>query len=169
MDGLAQDREGALARAGHSLRRDDQPAASHTYADDLLANTKTLYDKTRTATFTADQIANGARSLLDEVAKNKVTGEEEYWSRTDLWDFQGNVDGARVGFDGLRPILAVRNPDLEKRIAARFADLQEILDRTKRGSAYKPYDELSQPQVKQLADAVNALDEPVSQLAAAVV
>ena len=64
-----------------------------------------------TLTFTADQIANGSRGLLDEVATGKVTGEEEYWSRTDLWDFQANVDGARVGFDGLRPLLQERDPD----------------------------------------------------------
>ena len=53
-------------------------------------------------TFTVDQIANGSRGLLEEVANGKVTGEEEYWSRTDLWDFQANVDGARVGFEGVR-------------------------------------------------------------------
>ena len=75
------------------------------FADDLVANTDELYDRTRTLTFTADQIANGSRGLLDEVATGKVTGEEEYWSRTDLWDFQANVDGARVGFEGLRPLL----------------------------------------------------------------
>ncbi|MEN0071059.1 MAG: iron uptake system protein EfeO, partial [Propionicimonas sp.] len=60
------------------------------YAQDLLANTQTLYDRTRDMTFTADAIANGAKGLLDEVATGKVTGEEEYWSRTDLWDFQAN-------------------------------------------------------------------------------
>jgi iron uptake system component EfeO len=38
------------------------------YADDLIENTNTLYDKTRDLTFTADQIANGSRGLLDEVA-----------------------------------------------------------------------------------------------------
>ena len=47
--------------------------------------------------FTVDQIGNGAEELLDEVATGKVTGEEEIWSHTDLWDFQANVDGARVG------------------------------------------------------------------------
>ena len=51
-------------------------------------------------TYTVDQIANGSRGLLEEVATGKVTGEEEYWSRTDLWDFQANVDGARVGLRG---------------------------------------------------------------------
>ncbi len=49
-----------------------------TYAEDLLANTTTLHDRTRDMSFTADQIANGAKGLLDEVATGKVTGEEEY-------------------------------------------------------------------------------------------
>ncbi|WP_344808123.1 EfeM/EfeO family lipoprotein, partial [Microlunatus ginsengisoli] len=139
------------------------------YADDLLANTKTLYGKTRTVSFTADQIANGARGLLDEVATGKVTGEEEYWSRTDLWDFQGNIDGARVAFEGLKPLLQTKSPALEKQLAARFAALQALLDKTKQGDGFVSYDQLSQDQVKQLSSAVNALSEPLSQLAAAVV
>jgi len=94
----------------HRIEKDLWPAAAHgyrpldqagrkKYADDLLANTKELYRRTQTTTFTVDQIANGAKSLLDEVATHKVTGEEERWSRTDLWDFQANVDGARAGFE----------------------------------------------------------------------
>ncbi len=139
------------------------------YADDLLANTQTLYDKTRTVTFTADQIANGARGLLDEVAKSKVTGEEEYWSRTDLYDFQANIDGARVAFEGLKPLLEKKNPELATQITAKFAALQKLLDETKKGDGFVSYDDLTPDQVKQLSDAVNALSEPLSQLAAAVV
>jgi iron uptake system component EfeO len=139
------------------------------YADDLLANTQTLYDKTRKITFTADQIANGARGLLDEVAKSKVTGEEEYWSRTDLYDFQANIDGARVAFEGLKPLLEKKDPELAAQITAKFAALQKLLDETKQGDGFVSYDDLSKEQVKQLSDAVNALSEPLSQLAAAVV
>ena len=50
-----------------------------------------------------DQLGNGREELLDEVATGKVTGEEEAWSHTDLWDFQANVDGARVAFEVLAP------------------------------------------------------------------
>ena len=103
------------------------------YADDLMRNTNTLYDKTRNLTFTADEIANGVRGLLDEVATGKVTGEEEYWSRTDLWDFQANVDGARVGFEGLRPLLATKAPALDSQIDARFDTLQKLLDAHRSG------------------------------------
>jgi iron uptake system component EfeO len=138
------------------------------YADDLMENTNTLYDKTRDLTFTADQIANGSRGLLDEVAVGKVTGEEEYWSRTDLWDFQANVDGARVGFDGLRPLLQKRDPELDSQIDEKFLALQALLDTHKSGDGFKYYNELTQPEVKALSDAVNALSEPLAKLAAAV-
>jgi iron uptake system component EfeO len=139
------------------------------YSDDLMKNTDTLYDKTRKLSFTADQIANGSRGLMDEVAKGKVTGEEEYWSRTDLWDFQANVDGARVGFDGLRPLLQKKNVTLDKQIDEKFVALQSLLDAQRVGDGFKTYDELSKPEVKQLSDAVNALSEPLSKLAAAVI
>ena len=139
------------------------------YADDLLTNTNTLYEKTRGLSYTTDQIANGSRGLLDEVATGKVTGEEEYWSRTDLWDFQANVDGARVGFDGLRPLLQTKDAELDTQIDAKFVALQGLLDAQRSGDGFKYYNELSAAEVKQLSDAVNALSEPLSQLAAAVI
>ena len=84
------------------------------YADRLLADTETLHEpRSRSSTFTVDQIGNGAKSLLDEVATGKVTGEEEIWSHTDLYDFQANIDGARVAFEGLRPVLKQKDPALE--------------------------------------------------------
>ena len=120
-------------------------------------------------TYTADQIANGSRGLLDEVATGKVTGEEEYWSRTDLWDFQANVDGSRVAFDGLRPLLQQKNPALDSQIETQFKQLQLMLDKYRVGDGFQTYDQLSKAEVKELSDAVNALAEPISKLAAAVV
>ncbi len=139
-----------------------------TYADDLLTNTQTLDDRVQELTYTVDQIANGSRGLLEEVATGKVTGEEEYWSRTDLWDFQANVDGARVGYEGLKPILEQKDPELAGDLDARFADLQALLDAQREGDGFKTYDQLTPDEVKQLSDAVNALSEPLSQLTAAV-
>jgi iron uptake system component EfeO len=154
------------ARAKNYEPLDDAGRAK--YADDLMTNTQTLYDKTRDLTFTADQIANGSRGLLDEVATGKVTGEEEYWSRTDLWDFQANVDGARVGFDGLRPLLQKRDAALDTQIDAKFVALQQLLDQHRAGEGFVYYNELTKAEVRQLSDAVNALSEPLSQLAAVV-
>ena len=144
------------------------PAERATYATDLVDNTQVLNDRVRTMTFTADAIANGAKGLLDEVATGKVTGEEEYWSRTDLWDFQANVDGARVAWEGLRDLLKRKNPTLDTQIETRFTGLQALLDEQRVGDGFVTYDELTKPQVKELSDAVNALSEPLSKMAGAV-
>jgi iron uptake system component EfeO len=145
------------------------PAARAKFADDLMANTDELATRVPELTYTVDQIANGSRGLLDEVATGKVTGEEEYWSRTDLYDFQANVDGARVAFEGVQPIVEKNDPELAEQIATRFEELQALLDETRQGDGFVSYDELTEDQVKQLSDAVNALSEPLSRLAAAVV
>jgi hypothetical protein len=94
------------------------------FGDDLLANTTDLESRVQDLDYTVDQIANGSRGLLEEVATGKVTGEEEYWSRTDLWDFQANVDGARVGDEGLKPLLEVKDPELSQQIETAFTNLQ---------------------------------------------
>ena len=39
------------------------------------------------------QLANGSKALLDEVATGKITGEEERYCHTDLWDFEANLAG----------------------------------------------------------------------------
>ncbi len=145
-------------------------AQRKTFADDLAKNTDTLHQRVRKLSYTADQIANGSKGLLDEVATGKVTGEEEYWSRTDLWDFQANVDGARVGFEGLKPLLTKRGEtELSTQIESRFAALQTLLDKHESGTGFVLYNELSPAEVKALSNAVNALSEPLSKLTAAVV
>jgi iron uptake system component EfeO len=135
----------------------------------LVADTQELVDRVQTITFNADQLGNGAKELLDEVAIGKVTGEEEIWSHTDLWDFQANVDGARVAFDVLRPALDTKDPELGVLIEERFVEIQALLDQYRSGDGFVLYTELTDAQVKELSDAVNALGEPLSQLTAAVV
>jgi len=161
----------------HRIEKDLWPPAGYkqlstaeraTYADDLMANVTTLHSRIPGLTFTVDQIANGSRGLLEEVASGKVTGEEEIWSHTDLWDFQANVDGARVGWEGVKPIVQAKDPQLALQLDQRFTALQKLLDQQKSGDGFVFYDKVSDADKKALADAVNALSEPLSRLTAAV-
>ncbi|HEY8790011.1 MAG TPA: iron uptake system protein EfeO [Actinopolymorphaceae bacterium] len=139
------------------------------YSDLLVKNTAELYKRTRTMSFSATEIANGSQGLMDEVATGKVTGEEEIRSHTDLYDFQANMEGARIGFEGLRPLLKKKNPTLDSQIDARFTALQTLLDKYRTGDdGFQLYIDLTKPQIKQLSDAVNALAEPLSKLSGAV-
>ncbi|GAA0969836.1 Efem/EfeO family lipoprotein [Nocardioides aquaticus] len=180
MDAREADLEPGQAWTGwHLLEKDlwPQRAQGYTpltdaerarYAGKLMEDTETLDARIGELELTVDQIANGSRGLLEEVATGKVTGEEEYWSRTDLYDFQANVDGARVGFEGVRPLLEEKDPELAAQLDLRFTDLQDLLDEQRRGDGFVGYDEVPAREIKQLADAVNALSEPLSRLTAAV-
>ncbi len=138
-------------------------------AAQLVADTEDLASRTRTVELTADKLGNGAKELLDEVATGKLTGEEEIWSHTDLWDFQANIDGARIAFENLRPDLNQRNPELATSLDTKFAALQAELKQHARGEGFAYYNELSPDQVQKLAALVDALGEPLSHLTAAVV
>ena len=138
------------------------------YADRLLDDLQELEGQVADAHYTGEQIANGAKELLDEVANGKITGEEEIWSHTDLYDFQANVDGAHQAFEVLEPVVSQTDAELESSLTQRFAELQDLLDGHRRGDGFASYTELSEEQVKELSDAVNALSEPLAQLAAAV-
>lgn len=135
----------------------------------LVADTEDLVSRTRNVELTPDKLGNGAKELLDEVATGKVTGEEEIWSHTDLWDFQANVDGARIAFENLKPVLEQKDPALATSLEAKFAALQAELTQHARGEGFMYYDELTPEQVQKLAALVDALGEPLSNLTAAVV
>lgn len=142
----------------------DSPAI----ADQLITDVTTLGQKAAALQLSALDLANGAKSLLDEVATGKITGEEEAFSHTDLSDFQANVDGSEGAIQALRPVLAERNPPLVSALDGRFADVQKLLDAQRAGDTFKLYTELSPDQIKQFASAVDALSEPLSRVAEVV-
>ncbi|MEU6919634.1 iron uptake system protein EfeO [Streptomyces sp. NPDC046631] len=124
-----------------------------------------------TADITPTSMANGAKELLDEVATGKVTGEEERYSHTDLIDFKGNVEGAEKSYELLKPIASKNDAALTTTLDKRFAELNTLLDkyREDKGSyAFTSYEKVGKADRKELSDAVNALAEPLSRLAAAV-
>lgn len=138
-------------------------------ADGMVANTKELATRAQTLEFTPDKLANGAKELLDEVATGKVTGEEETFSHTDLWDFQANLEGAKIAYEDLAPLLKGTEDELDAQLKENFEKLQAQLDDYRVGEGFKYYDQLDTEQVQQLAAGVDALSEPLSRLTAAVV
>ncbi|MCQ4210254.1 iron uptake system protein EfeO [Streptomyces longispororuber] len=124
------------------------------------------------AEITPTSMANGAKELLDEVATGKVTGEEERYSHTDLVDFKANVEGAEKAYTLLKPVASENDAALTKELDKQFAALDTLLDKyrkDKSGYEFTSYDKVGKADQKELSDAVNALAEPLSKLAAAVV
>jgi iron uptake system component EfeO len=135
-------------------------------ADQLVADVKELNDGVKAPDWTIDstQIAGGAQGLLDEVAASKISGEEEIFSHTDLWDFQANVDGSQTAVASVRPILDERNPDLGKRVDQRFTDVEALLAKYRQGDGFVFYDKVTEPQRQEMSRAIDALSKEVSQV-----
>jgi iron uptake system component EfeO len=137
-------------------------------ADQLLTDVKAIVAKANAEKLTPLQLANGAKALLDEVASGKITGEEERYSHTDLWDFNANLEGSKAAIAALRPALEQRSPDLVKQLDTEFANVEATLGKHRSGDGWKLHTALSKAELKELSDSINALAEPISKVAAVV-
>jgi iron uptake system component EfeO len=134
------------------------------YADELLSNSKLLRAKVESVEIDSSLLLTGAVELLNEVSSSKVTGEEERYSHTDLYDFAANVEGADKIFELLKPELQKKDASLAKTIEDRFAALTKELAPFKKGDGYVLYTELTPDQTKKLSQAIDALAEPLSNM-----
>jgi iron uptake system component EfeO len=137
-------------------------------ADQLMADIKDLEARVGPVELTPVQLANGAKELLDEVATGKITGEEDRYSHTDLWDFKANVEGSQAAIAALRPAIDEKDPTLGPALDERFAAVEKLLEGYRAGDGFKSYTEVTQDDIKKMTDAVDALSEPVSQVAGVV-
>jgi iron uptake system component EfeO len=135
-------------------------------ADQLVADVKELNDGVKAPDYKIDstQIAGGAQGLLDEIASSKITGEEDIFSHTDLWDFKANVEGSQTAVASVRPILDERNAELGKKVDQRFAEVEALLEKYRQGDGFVPYNKVTEPQRQELSRAIDALSKEVSQV-----
>ena len=121
----------------------------------------------------AFDLANGAVGLLDEAAAGKITGEEERYSHIDMLDLAANVEGAEQAFAHLEEGLAMVDPDLVATIKERFEALDAVIASmadADEPSGFPLYDTITPDRDEvALSDALQAVAEPLSQVAAKVV
>ncbi|WP_175631912.1 iron uptake system protein EfeO [Virgibacillus siamensis] len=135
------------------------------YAKQLKKDVKLLRAKVETVDVTPELLITGAVDLLNEVSTSKVTGEEERYSHTDLYDFAANVQGAEKIFEILKPALQENHPKLADKIKNRFDGLNDLLNQYKtEDGRYISYTKLKKDEVKELSQSINKLAEPLSQL-----
>ncbi len=130
----------------------------------LAEDVRLLRAQLETAGIDIGGMVTGAVELLNEVSTSKVTGEEERYSRTDLWDFQANVEGAAKIYELLAPATRAADAALADTLDRRFGALQALLDAHRAGDGFKLYGDLKPEEVKALAAAVDGVAEPLSSL-----
>ena len=173
IDGREDDATAQLPFTGfHKLEKDlwftGDVGGDAAVADQLVTDVKEVVTKAKAEKLSPLQLANGAKELLDEVANSKITGEEDRYSHTDLWDFAANVDGSQAAVGALRPALEQRDPALVEQIDTAFASVDAELAKYRDGDGWKPQNQLSQAELKGLSDVINALAEPISKIAGVI-
>ncbi|MEZ7749221.1 EfeM/EfeO family lipoprotein [Gemella sanguinis] len=135
------------------------------YAEQLVKDVKELKAKVATVEVTPDLMVTGAVDLLNEVATQKITGEEEVYSHTDLYDFKANIEGAEEIFKIFKPLIEKKDSKLSKDLEEKFATINSLLDKYKTDDKhYKLYTDLTKENTKELSEAVTKLGEPLSQM-----
>ncbi|MCP2233094.1 iron uptake system protein EfeO [Erwinia aphidicola] len=134
------------------------------FADQLYKNVLDLQTRINELAFPPGKVVGGAAGLIEEVASSKISGEEDRYSRTDLWDFQANVDGAQKIVNLLRPLVQKQNPQLLAKVDGNFNKVDTILARYRTKDGYESYDKLTDADRTALKGPITALAEDLSLL-----
>ncbi|MCI2913526.1 iron uptake system protein EfeO [Staphylococcus hominis] len=134
-------------------------------ANQLLKDAKELDAKVDTLDITPKLMLQGSVDLLNEVSTSKITGEEEIYSHTDLYDFKANIEGAQKIYELFKSELEKKDKKLSSTIMDNFNKVNQLLDKYKNNDGYKDYSAVTKEDRKALSDAVNSLGEPLSKMA----
>ncbi|GAA5026384.1 iron uptake system protein EfeO [Microbacterium fluvii] len=174
--------EDGLNADGSSAWTDWQPstdAERAAFGDQLIADVAELNDYVHSDDFQQALdaqgiagISNGAIGLLDEVATGKISGEEDWWSGTDLWDFAANVEGSKMAFSLVQDFATAQGDDgaaLVTDIEQGYTDLEAALaEHGSLADGFVNYGELTDDDKREFTDLINALAEPLSQLTSTI-
>ena len=153
-DFIAQTQVNEVMAASHIFSHE---ARVHSYR--LLADVTTLQTRIADLTTPPEKVVGGAAALIEEVAATKISGEEDRYSGTDLWDMQANLEGAHKIVELLRPLLLRADAALLNKVEANFRAVDAVLGKYRMpGGGFQNYEALKP------ADR-NALQGPITELA----
>lgn len=152
-------------RLEYSLYSENTTKGLDALADGLLKDVKDLQNRIVELTFPPEKVVGGAAALLEEVAATKVSGEEDRYSHTDLYDFQGNIDGAKKIVDLFRPQIEGQDKAFAAKVDKNFATVDKILAKYRTADGgFETYDKVKENDRKALIGPVNTLAEDLSTL-----
>lgn len=151
-------------RIEHALWTLNTTKGMEPIADKLLADVQKLKQEIDILTFPPSKVVGGAAVLIEEVANSKISGEEDRYSRTDLSDFQANIEGAQKIIELFRPMIAEKDQALLDKTDANFKQVTDIIAKYRTEKGFQPYDKLSETDRKNLQAPINALAEDLAKL-----
>jgi len=141
------------------------------FADQLDADIAGLKDEMAKLEVPPLKVATGAAELIEEVSAGKITGEEERYSKTDLWDFDANLQGSQAAVDKLTPALEDADATLLGKIDGGITDIYATLAPLRKGDGWvlyctenDPYPSPLCPEVTVSAQVVDTLKAQLASL-----
>lgn len=134
------------------------------YADRLNKAARELRDRLASLDVTPAALVDATIRNLEDIADKSLTGGEERYSRTDLWDIEANIDGARQVVAILQTQPRGRNAKVLASTAIHFAKIDTLIEKHKVGCGFKNYNELSRDDRMALKAPIAALAEALSTL-----
>lgn len=147
------------------LFQDKTTKGTKELATNLMKDTLELQKRMKELVIEPKNMVGGAAALIEEVAANKISGEENRYSKTDLWDFSANVEGSQKIVELLRPSVQKADADLLKRLDGSFGKVNAGLSKYKTtDGGYQTYDKLKDVDRNDLKAAITVLAEDLSKL-----
>jgi iron uptake system component EfeO len=153
----------------------DEPSLTGATAlcQSLMDHEEKLVTLVSKATYSPQEMASGATDLINEAATNKITGEEERYSHTDLVDFDANMKASMKVASLLAPYLRTVDPDLVSLIQRRNDAVQKLLTKFQAQPGYEhtgyvSYTQVTKAERRELSGVVNAFAEALSGMSAKV-
>ena len=109
-------------------------------------------------------MARGAGELIDEVAQSKMTGEEDRYSKMDLYSIDANVDGSAEIVSDLRPILKDLDPAYLAKLDAASDAVETVIAVYAVGGGFKDFDQIGSTDLKLMQAGLADLSELLAQL-----
>ncbi|MFV0260102.1 MAG: imelysin family protein [Acidimicrobiales bacterium] len=146
-------------------------AAAVPFADQLDADLATLAETVPTLELTAGMLTVGAQELIEEVAApdGKLSGEEDRYSGTDLYDMKANTEGSEALIGFLTPALTAADPDLLDEIEDSFEEVDgQMAEFGSYEAGFASYDEVTEEQRSAMSASFGELAEELAEVNAAL-
>jgi iron uptake system component EfeO len=160
-------------RIEQMLWQDKSRSGAAAMCSQLVKNEQQLNTLVGSAQYNPLEMASGATDLINEAGTNKISGEEERYSNTDLPVFEANVQASMQVIDLLSPYLQTKAASTVALIKQRHDAVESLLTKYKatpgyENTGYVDYSTVTKTDRKQLSAAVNALAEAMSKVSSEV-
>jgi iron uptake system component EfeO len=151
-------------RIEKALWEENTTEGQEEYARQLMEDVSNLREEVEGLELEPEDLVTGSVELLNEVSAGKITGEEDRYSHTDLYDINANVEGSEAAFEELKPEVAGEDLTLANEVEEGFDGVHEELDQYRKGDGWVSYETLNEADRRALSQKVDALAEPLSRV-----